>query len=63
MKKLEAKVRDIGGREVSRQVERAAESIREALVEKRAEEIIVSGKRLARRWLHDPAMRFLGKML
>ena len=67
MEGFEARAAAIGARAAARAGERLADAAREALpgVSVAAEpgRVVISGRGLARRWLHDPAFRWLGGLL
>jgi hypothetical protein len=67
MKNLEARGRLIGERAVDAAVERLAAEARAALpgleIAADAGRVTIAGRGLARRWLTDPALRWLGGLL
>ncbi|AQR74433.1 hypothetical protein [Sphingomonas sp. LM7] len=67
MKSLEARAEAIGARAAVRAAARVADAARAALpgvsVEAEPGRVVVSGRGLARRWLRDPAIRWLGGLL
>lgn len=64
---LEARARDAGARAVVRVAERLADAAGEALpgvsVKAESARVVISGRGLGRRWLRDPALRWLGGLL
>jgi hypothetical protein len=67
MEDLEARGRRIGERAVDAAVERLVVAARAALpgleIEADAGRVTIAGRGLARRWLTDPALRWLGGLL
>lgn len=63
MEGLEARARIAGEQAVTRATARLAEAARDALpgvsVEAEAGRVMISGRGLGRRWLRDPAFRWL----
>ncbi|MCX8476961.1 MAG: hypothetical protein MT490_14300 [Sphingomonas sp.] len=64
---LEARARDMGARAAVRVAARLADVAGEALpgvsVAAEGARVVVSGRGLGRRWLRDPAFRWLGGLL
>lgn len=67
MEGFEARAAAIGERAATRAAARLAEAAREALpgvtVDVEPGSVVISGRRLGRRWLHDPALRWLGGLI
>lgn len=67
MEGLEARARDAGARAAVRAAERLADAAGEKLpgvsVKAEGARVVISGPGLARRWLRDPALRWLGGLL
>lgn len=67
MERLEARARDAGARASHRVAERLADAAGETLpgvsVAAEGTRVVVSGRGLGRRWLRDPALRWLGGLL
>jgi len=67
MERLEARGRAIGERAAERAVERLAAEARAALpgleIEAGDGRVTIAGRGLGRRWLADPALRWLGGLL
>lgn len=64
---LETRARAIGERAACDTAARLADAVREAVprvsVEAEAGRVVISGRGLVRRWLRDPALRWLGGLL
>ncbi|MET0310360.1 MAG: hypothetical protein ABW023_16765 [Sphingomonas sp.] len=67
MERLEARGRAMGERAVDRAVERLATEARVALpgleIAAGTDRVTIVGRGLGRRWLEDPALRWLGGLL
>jgi len=67
MEGFEARAEAIGARASARAAARLADAARETLpgvsVEAEPGRVVISGRGLGRRWLRDPALRWLGGLL
>lgn len=65
MRRLQERAAEIGRARQRREIARIADALRGRMrggsVEEGASTVVLTGKRLTRRWLADPALRFIAR--